>query len=82
MLSLLLKFWEADVTSTGTTFTVTSKSWFSGKSSGEVLDLGFQLGFSGSTKPKFTSIIINEKNVCGSGGEGGVPGPGLIKKIY
>ena len=78
MLSLLLKFWEADVTSTGTTFTVTSRSWFGGKSKGEALKLGFQLGFSGSTTPKFTSIIINGKNVCGSGGEGGGPGQGLI----
>ena len=50
---------------------MTSKSWFGGKTSGEFLDLGFQLGFSGSTAPKFTSIIINGKNVCGSGGEGG-----------
>ena len=49
------------------TFTVTSKSWFGGKTSGEALDLGFQLGFSGSTTPKFSSVIMNGRSICGGG---------------
>jgi hypothetical protein len=43
---------------TGTTFTVTPKSYFSGVSAGGTLTLGFQLTYAGSTAPTFTSLTL------------------------
>ena len=39
-----LEFWEADVSGSGSVFTVTSPSWFGGKNAGETLSLTFQVG--------------------------------------
>ncbi|XP_023347581.1 acidic mammalian chitinase isoform X3 [Eurytemora carolleeae] len=65
-----IQFWDADVTpSSGTSFTVTSKSWFSGSKAGSVLSLGLQISFSGSKNPSFTSIKLNNNELCqGTGG--------------
>jgi len=58
-------FWEADVSpATGSSFTVKSKSWFGGAQAGSSLALGFQVGFSGTTDPDFTSVTLNGVKIC------------------
>ena len=38
-----MTFWDADVSGDGTSFTITSKSWFGGQPAGGALALGFQV---------------------------------------
>ena len=72
-----LTFWEGQVTGSGTSFTLQSPSYFSGKNAGEILEHGFQLSYSGSTEPSFTSITFNGVDICQGGGAGGATqGPG------
>ena len=75
-----ITFWDADTTPTsGTSFTVTNKSWFGGKQAGETLSLGFQVlflaswlsfklfvqvQFAGNTEPTFTSVVLNGVKLC------------------
>ena len=66
-----LNFWEGQLTGSGTTFTLQSPSYFSGKAAGEYLEHGFQLSFAGNTEPTFTSISFNGVDLCsGSSGSG------------
>ena len=64
-----LNFWEGQLTGSGTTFTLQSPSYFSGKNAGEYLEHGFQLSYSGDLEPKFTSIAFNGVDLC-SGSSG------------
>ena len=62
---LLIQFWEADITpTTGTSFTLTNKSWFGGKKAGETLELGFQMTFAGSVNPNIISATFNGGKLC------------------
>ena len=66
-----LNFWEGQLTGSGTTFTLQSPSYFSGKTAGDYLEHGFQLSYAGNTEPTFTSISFNGVDLCsGSSGSG------------
>ena len=72
-----LTFWEGQLTGSGNSFTLQSPSYFSGKKAGEYLEHGFQLSFSGSTEPSFSSITFNGVDICQGGNAGGATeGPG------
>ena len=72
-----LTFWEGQLTGSGNSFSLQSPSYFSGKQAGEYLEHGFQLSYSGSTEPSFSSITFNGVNICEGGNAGGATeGPG------
>merc|ERR1719414_865222 len=62
-----LTFWEGTLTGSDTSFTLQSPSYFGGKTAGKILEHGFQLQYSGSVEPVFTSIKINGVELCGGG---------------
>ena len=68
-------FWEGQLTGSGTTFTLQSPSYFSGKTAGEYLEHGFQLGYAGDTEPTFTSISFNGVDLCSGSSASGVSEP-------
>ena len=70
-----LNFWEGQLTGSGTTFTLQSPSYFSGKTAGEYLEHGFQLGYAGNTEPTFTSISFNGVDLCSGSSVSGVSEP-------
>ena len=73
-----LNFWEGQLTGSGNSFTLQSPSYFSGKTAGEYLEHGFQLSYSGSTEPSFSSITFNGVDICQGGNAGGATeGPGV-----
>ena len=56
----LVQFYDGIVSpATGTIFTVTPKSYFSGVAAGGSLSLGFQLTYMGPVAPTFTSVTLN-----------------------
>merc|ERR1711962_1801930 len=63
-----LTFWEGTLTGSKTSFTLKSPSYFGGKTTGKILEHGFQLQYSGSVEPVFTSIKLNGVELCGGGG--------------
>jgi len=67
-LPLTLVVWNGHVSPKhGTSFTITSKTWFEGAKGGSILKLGFQASFSGKEQPEFTSVFFNGKDLCYSG---------------
>ncbi len=61
---LCVQFYDGNVSpATGTSFTVTPKSYFSGASAGSTLSLGFQLTFAGATTPSFTALVLNTVSI-------------------
>merc|ERR1711962_1116035 len=67
-----LTFWEGTLTGSDTSFSLKSPSYFRGKT-GEILEHGFQLQYSGSVEPVFTSIKLNGVELCGGGGPAPTP---------
>merc|ERR1712126_174316 len=59
-----LTFWDGNLTGAETSFTLEGPPYFQGKTSGQILDHGFQLEYSGSTEPVFTSIKLNGVELC------------------
>ena len=56
--------------SSGNVFTLTNYDWFSGLSAGDVLELDYQMSFSGQNQPNIEKLTLNGVNAC-SGGEPG-----------
>ena len=57
-------FWEGTLTGWGSSFTLQSPSYFSGKNTGDILEHGFQVAFPGDIEPRFTSIKLNGVDLC------------------
>ena len=57
-------FWEGTLTGSGSSFTLQSPSYFSGKNTGDILEHGFQVAFPGDIEPRFTSIKLNGVDLC------------------
>jgi hypothetical protein len=58
--------WSSDSVgpTSGSKITVTNKSWFGGLKAGDTLSLAFQVAYTGSSEPTFTSIFLNGVKVC------------------
>merc|ERR1712126_97420 len=59
-----LTFWDGNLTCSETRFTLEGPPYFQGKTSGQILDQGFQLQYSGSVEPVFNSIKLNGVELC------------------
>merc|ERR1711962_475322 len=70
-----LTFWEGTLTGSDTSFSLKSPSYFGGKTAGKTLEHGFQLQYSGSVEPVFTSIKLNGVELCGGGRPASTPAP-------
>ena len=50
--------------SSGNLFTLTNYDWFSGLSAGDVLELEYQMSFSGQNQPNILKLTLNEVDAC------------------
>jgi len=57
--------WSSDVSpNSGSSITVKSKPWFGGLKAGNTLSLPFQVAYTGTSEPSFSSISINGVKIC------------------
>ena len=56
------------MSTTGSSFIVKNKSWFTGKKAGEYLELGFQMSCPGDVNPTISEIKLNGQESCEAGG--------------
>ena len=50
--------------SSGNIFTLTNYDWFSGLSAGDVLELDYQMTFSGQNQPNIVKLTLNGVDAC------------------
>ena len=48
----------------GSKFTLTNYDWFSGLAAGQILELDYQMTFSGPNPPNITKLTLNGQNAC------------------
>ena len=60
-----INFYTAIATpSSGNVFSLKNYDWFSGLSAGDVLELDYQMSFSGQNHPNIVKLTLNEEDVC------------------
>ena len=63
-----LTFYDGTLSGSGSSFSLQSPSYFSGKSAGQYLEYSFAIVYPGSQEPMFTSIKLDGQDVCNGGG--------------
>ena len=56
--------------SSGNMFTLTNYDWFSSLSAGDVLELDYQMSFSGQNQPNIVRLTLNGVDACSGSGPG------------
>ena len=60
-----INFFTAIATpSSGNMFTLENYDWFSGLSAGDVLELEYQMSFSGQNQPNIVNLTLNGVDAC------------------
>ena len=66
-----INFYTAIATpSSGNVFSLKNYDWFSGLSAGDVLELDYQMSFSGQNHPNIVKLTLNEEDACSGSGPG------------
>ena len=61
--------------SSGKQFSLTNYDWFSGLAAGQILELDYQMTFSGGVQPNIVRLTLNGADACSGGGPSTSPSP-------
>ena len=61
--------------SSGKQFSLTNYDWFSGLAAGQILELDYQMTFSGGAQPNIVRLTLNGADACSGGGPSTSPSP-------